>query len=201
MQPLRLTLGQLLCRPLPPLIAQRLRTYVYPLRRAYRDDFPFTVRSQTGSWFKSRTGIFQAWPFSVHGYYDWRNVAIAQALAAPGDTIVEVGANIGTETVCYSDIVGPRGKVCAFEPVPGNAALLDENLSLSRFRNVEVFPYAVADACKPVRFALPKARTNLGDGFIASTEDQARADSVEVECVTLDSMADRIGLVQAIFME
>ena len=39
-----------------------------------------------------------------------------------GDVILEVGANVGTETVSYADIVGPDGIVHAFEPVPSNVS-------------------------------------------------------------------------------
>mgnify|MGYP001460480885 CR=1 FL=1 len=47
-------------------------------------------------------------------------MAIALALVSKGESIIEVGANIGTETVYYSDIVGSHGNVYAFEPFPPN---------------------------------------------------------------------------------
>jgi FkbM family methyltransferase len=205
MKPTRLMVAQKVCRPLPPLVAQRLRDRIYPPAQAYRDDYPFVVRAQTGSLLKSRTGILQAYPFSVHGYYDWRNCAIASAICAPGDTIVEVGANIGTETTCFADIVGPTGKVCAFEPLPANVSALHETFRLNRDRNITVFPYAVGDECKQVRFSTPATKHNFGDGRILvggqSGENGPGGAWLDVECVTLDSMADRIGPVRMMFVE
>jgi hypothetical protein len=69
-----------MCRRLPPIVAQRLRSIIYPFALGIRDNLEVTVRSQTGSAFTGRTGDFHAYPFSVHGYSEWRNTAIALAL-------------------------------------------------------------------------------------------------------------------------
>jgi FkbM family methyltransferase len=201
MKPVRLSFAQKLCRRLPPIIAQRLRDWVYPIERAYRDDYKFTVRSQTGSMFTSRTSDYHAYPFSVHGYFEWRNWAIAMACCSPGDTILEIGANIGTETVGFSDIVGVSGKVYAFEPLPSNLELLEETLGLNQYQNVVVFPVAVGEECKRVRFVVPRAKSASGIGYILGTEKQTNSNGIETDCVTLDSYSDRIGRVKVIFID
>ena len=71
------------------------------------------------------------YPFAVHGYFYCTAWGITLAIFAPGDTIVEVGANVGTETIGFSDIVGRSGRVIAFEPVPANIAVFE-------FRSSEV---------------------------------------------------------------
>ncbi len=57
----------------------------------------------------------------------WRNAAgyeerfgnsMLQAVR-PGDTVWDVGANVGFYTAKFSDATGERGTVVAFEPVPG----------------------------------------------------------------------------------
>lgn len=66
----RLALAQKICRPLPPLISQRVRTVIYPQALAFRDDYEFEVQALTGSRFTHRTSDFHGYPFSVHGYYE-----------------------------------------------------------------------------------------------------------------------------------
>lgn len=48
--------------------------------------------------------------------------------AVPGATVVDIGANVGWFTLLLARCVGPSGRVHAFEPEPGNHALLLHNL-------------------------------------------------------------------------
>src|SRR5579863_8672312 len=36
----------------------------------------------------------------------------------PGDTVVDIGANIGSFSVLAASLVGPKGRVVCFEPIP-----------------------------------------------------------------------------------
>ncbi len=64
----------------------------------------------------------------------------------PGDTVVDVGANFGAFTVLASRIVGPTGRVLAFEPSPESFARLSANLALNDLGNVDAIPEAVGEA-------------------------------------------------------
>ena len=188
--PLRLSLARVLCRALPPVLGQRLRSIVYPWNTALRHSADYVVRCQTGSLFKANTGDFTCYPMSVHGYNTFRNWAIALAVVRPGDTIIEVGANTGTETMGFSDFVGPSGKVIAFEPLPRNLKMLDVNLRLNKTRNVTVLPLALGNKQGTAEFHLPTS-TNSGIGYLKPGGGSGDAITVEVE--TLDNLADRIG--------
>jgi FkbM family methyltransferase len=59
----------------------------------------------------------------------WRNLR-------PGQVAVDVGANHGYYTVLLSDLVGPEGRVHAFEPNPRLAELLDLNVAVNGFWHV-----------------------------------------------------------------
>jgi FkbM family methyltransferase len=194
-------MAQAICRPLPPIVSQRLREFVYPTEIALRDDYGFVVAGQTGSLLKSSTGDYHGYRFGVHGYFEWRNIAIAKALCRPGDTILEIGANIGTETIGYADIVGPGGKVYAFEPLPSNVAALYESLRLNPGHNVEVFPLAVGACCAPLRFSIPTEAGYSGLGHLNLGGVAGGSETIEVECVTLDSLSARLGPAKAIFMD
>jgi FkbM family methyltransferase len=199
--PAKLRFVQTICRRLPPLLAQRVRTWLYPLTQASHDDWEYTVRAQTGSLFCGRTSDFHGYPFSVQGCFDWRNWAVAAALCTPGDTIVEIGANIGTETVGFRDIVAPSGRVFAFEPLPSNVIALRRLVTLNRWRNVRVVESAMWRQPGKMRFVLPAGPMMSGVGHIQGGQEQTGARTTEVECSTIDEWGDAIGAATAVFVD
>lgn len=62
-----------------------------------------------------------------------------------GDVVVDAGAGAGTETFVLSQLVGPTGKVIAFEPHPELFARLERLCTLSRLTNVTLFDIALGD--------------------------------------------------------
>lgn len=195
--PVRLRLARLVCSRMPPVGAQKVRELIYPRTAAQSDDHWFTVRAQTGSLFTGTTADHIGYPFAVHRYYNWRNIAIAKVVCQAGDTIVEVGANVGSETVGFSDIVGERGVVHAFEPFTSNLEQLRANAARTRHGNVNVWPVALSDHDGHVRFVAPWAY-NSGSGHVVREADEASAtsasdDVVEIPCVTLDSLLPQLG--------
>jgi FkbM family methyltransferase len=63
----------------------------------------------------------------------------------PGMTVADVGAHIGLVTVFMARLVGPSGRVYAFEPAEDNLAYLKKNISDNVVDNVIVIPKAVGD--------------------------------------------------------
>jgi FkbM family methyltransferase len=213
LQPTRLTVAQTVCRPLPPLGARLIGERIYSRKRGRRENVRFVRRAQTGSWFTGTTGDFNAHPFALCGRSTWRNWVIARMLSSPGDTIVEIGANVGTETVGFSDLVGAAGKVFAFEPLPDNLLALDRTVPLLTYANVTVLPHAVGAVEQQLHFAAPPPTArSQGIGHILGPEEKALGKitdhgdevdwpTIEVECVTLDSRADELGPAAIVFID
>ena len=63
-----------------------------------------------------------------------------------GATIVDVGANIGFNTVYAARRVGPAGRVIAIEPAADNLSVLHENIAANALENVEVLAVAAGRA-------------------------------------------------------
>ena len=187
------------CRFLPPLFARKASRRIYPGSLAREDGLDFEVRAQTGSRFLGNTSDSLGHGFSLVGYNEWRLWAVARALSSPGDTIVEVGANIGTETVGFSDIVGNAGRVVAFEPLASSVATLERALSHARHRNVEVLPYAVGARAESIRMAVPAGFPSRAQ--VVAEEEEGSTITVEAESVTLDSMEDTLGRVRLLFVD
>ncbi len=171
-EPTRLRMARLTCAFVQPFGAGKLGLLLYPYERGKRDGYKFTVRAKTGSMFTGSTADFHAHPFAVIGCSTWRNWAIALAVCRPGDVIVEIGANVGTETVGFSDIVGTSGRVLAFEPLPAHRETLPEALGGLRHPNVTVFPYALSESEGLATFATPSASMSQGIGHLLGPDEQ-----------------------------
>jgi FkbM family methyltransferase len=65
---------------------------------------------------------------ALYGEYSEEECVVFQKCLRPGQTVVEVGANIGAHTVPIAKIVGETGRVLAFEPCAEIAKLLSANL-------------------------------------------------------------------------
>jgi FkbM family methyltransferase len=71
-----------------------------------------------------------------------------------GETVVDVGANIGYNTLYAAHRVGPKGRVYAIEPAQDNLAILYANLYANHLQNVVVLPYAAGSTHEIKQFFL-----------------------------------------------
>jgi FkbM family methyltransferase len=78
-------------------------------------------------------------------------------LLKPGDTYVDVGAQIGFHSMVARRHVGPSGKVVAFEPQPYNGQKFLNNCRLNGFENVTLYMAAVGNKEGTVRLRLQSA--------------------------------------------
>lgn len=118
-------------------------------------------------------------------------------LLQPGDWAIDVGANVGQYTKRFSDLVGPRGRVLAFEPVPATFALLAANAERFAHGNVSLFNAAVSDQLQVLGMAIPRFPTGLQNYYEAHLIGSADA-GVQVLTVSLDalSIAQKVALIK-----
>lgn len=83
-----------------------------------------------------------------------------EKLVKPGDTCLDIGANLGYYSVALSRLVGPTGKVLAVEPVPLFQHIWEDNVRLSGHDNLLLLPYALGGQNDTVRMGTP-ARNGL----------------------------------------
>jgi FkbM family methyltransferase len=63
---------------------------------------------------------------------------LIDALVGPGGTVIDVGANIGYNTLHAARRVGRAGRVIAVEPTPDNLAVLEGNVAAAGLGNVVI---------------------------------------------------------------
>ena len=79
-------------------------------------------------------------------YGEWsegENIVMSQ-LVNNGDSVIDIGANIGTTAISLSRSVGESGKVFAFEPQQIISQCLSANVLLNNIKNIEVYTLAVS---------------------------------------------------------
>lgn len=95
-----------------------------------------------------------------------------------GDTVVDVGANIGEVSIVTSQRVGAAGQVFAFEPQPRIYRYLLGNLSLNGCGNVIVRNLALGSA---------PGRVRMSDDKQDDMNRVTQSGAIEVTCSTLDA--------------
>jgi FkbM family methyltransferase len=110
-------------------------------------------------------------------------------LVKPGQTVYDVGANIGFFTILCSRLVGPQGRVYAFEPIPQNLVTLRHNIELNGLTNVVIVEKALSSSTGTAEmFVSPwSAFHSLNvDGATKQDNHGSEAGEISVETVTLD---------------
>lgn len=67
----------------------------------------------------------------LFGYFERDTTRAYRGALKPGDTVLDIGANIGAHTLPFARCVAPHGKVIAFEPTAYAHAKLRTNLQLN----------------------------------------------------------------------
>lgn len=123
-------------------------------------------------------GIHACWV----GNYERGKIELAAGVVRPGMTVFDVGAHGGYYTLAFARLVGPQGRVVAFEPNPVNLRNLRRHVELNRVTNVEVVAAAVADRSGTLRFETGNPQGSGRDQY----KGKVSAEGIEVRSFTLD---------------
>lgn len=110
----------------------------------------------------SKTFIFVFNPFTIEGSklylpqdeiqfllgYDPIKKDAFKQVVKENDVVVDLGAHIGYYTMLAAKLVGPGGKVYAFEPYKNNFDLLKKNKEKNKYDNIVLENKAVVDKTK-----------------------------------------------------
>jgi FkbM family methyltransferase len=115
---------------------------------------------------------------------------IIGALCKPGDTFVDVGANIGNWTLEAARFVGPQGRVLAIEPVPHMAEALRKTARANRLGHVAVAEVALAETAGTRSFSVE--RGNTGGSRLGTMSGDVQG--ITVRTAPLDAVVEEQGL-------
>jgi FkbM family methyltransferase len=130
---------------------------------------------------KPENGYLDAFIYA-YGLYEPGIVTTFEKHVNEGDICIDVGANIGHHSIIMSQLVGPKGKVFAYEPIPAMREQMNESLELNKITNVTIIENALSDA--PGILHLHVNTSNVaGSSFVNSNQGS----DISVEVRTLDS--------------
>jgi FkbM family methyltransferase len=110
-------------------------------------------------------------------------------MVAAGATAVDVGANIGYNTVYLARRVGTRGRVVAIEPAADNVRVLRENIAANALPNVDVHAVA-AGPTREVRDLFLRGETSAVNSLFHESVYAAVTGVEKVAVVPVDEIVD-----------
>ena len=115
------------------------------------------------------------------GYYQKRNFDFLKRLIRCPDVILDIGANIGQNTVYYSDLAT---KVHAYEPVPQFFDVLSMNVAANSCSSVVLHQVGIGDTTHMSRLKIMKK--NIGHSRILADREKESDQEITIETIALD---------------
>jgi len=108
-------------------------------------------------------------------------------LLRPGMTFCDVGANMGVFTLYAARLVGPKGRVYAFEPVPDNLRVLQRNVARNKMEWVTLIPKAISQRPGKSQIYLSNY---CGSHSLVPDPAEATGAALTVETIRLDAIPE-----------
>ena len=126
------------------------------------------------------------------GDLDRKLTRICSLVVKPGDTVLDIGANLGLVTLQLSKLVGEAGRVHAFEPNPTMQDYVRRVIERNQLQNTSLHPIGLGDQNSVLKLRVPKG--NAGAGSLVRHADRSDRIDVEVQIRTLSEIVEREGI-------
>lgn len=101
------------------------------------------------------------------GAWEPDTVAALRRLIKPGQTVLDIGANMGCHALLMAQLAGETGRVIAFEPMSAAYARLQRNIRLNHFSNIVVEQIGLSDSAGQAEIAFATSwRLDLKPGNV-----------------------------------
>ncbi len=133
------------------------------------------------------------------GDYDPEMTSVMQHHIRPGQHVWDLGTERGWFTLLMASLVGPQGRVDAFEALPGNAAKVRRNCQTNGYDWVHVHAQAVTDQLGVGSFVPPSDEVTNHTAFLHHCSGvgyltaEVRPGTLNVPTTTLDDFARATG--------
>jgi FkbM family methyltransferase len=127
---------------------------------------------------------------------------IVKQLVKSGDTVVDVGANMGIYTKLLSGLVGVNGKVYSIEPIPYTFDILTYIVTKLKLNQVTLYNYAISNFDGFLNMEIPRGENGLENYYTAKIIDsswESKYQTVIVQTRTLEgvlSNEDKISFIK-----
>lgn len=109
------------------------------------------------------------WSILSTGTYEDEISKLIHISLKPGEVALDVGGNIGLQSIRMAKCVGDQGMVYAFEPLSYLQEKFRNNMKLNKASNVKLFPFALSNAESESDFKISTNNWNQGTFSIKDT--------------------------------
>jgi FkbM family methyltransferase len=106
-----------------------------------------------------------------------KEIRFLRRFLRPGMTAIDIGANLGVYSLPMARLVGPSGRIFAYEPGTEARTLLERSCALNELTNIEIIDMALSDSDREGKLA-----------FAASSELRALGTTGEGDSVRITSL-------------
>lgn len=114
----------------------------------------FKISSNTNTWIGAQIVFL--------GDYEFEIKQVFRKVIKPGDTILDVGANVGFHSLYFADLCGEKGQVISYEPILTTFKELIENIAINSFQNITVNNLALSDKAETLNVITDPKTDNPG---------------------------------------
>ncbi|WP_338424235.1 FkbM family methyltransferase [Sphingopyxis kveilinensis] len=108
----------------------------------------------------------------------------------PGDSVLDIGANVGYHSLLAATSVGPQGHVYAVEPGRRVLPQLHKHIEINDCRNITVFENAISDKREVAKFYYGGDNLQGNSSLIGAETEFFDL----VECITFADLAEQVPL-------
>ena len=117
---------------------------------------------------------------------------VCRRIVQDGDTVLDIGANIGVVSVLLARCVGAKGVVHSFEPNPRLVEVLNKVVDRNGLRNMRIHAVALGERVEQLDLVVPPG--NAGMGSLIREQATSATTVHRVEVLPLDQVAEREGV-------
>jgi FkbM family methyltransferase len=184
--PLRIKLALRGDRAAPSRLANTIHSF---LNRLATERYPILPCGGVLKGFRMRVD-WQLHRSFAYGSWEPEVVRSIQDHVHSGTRVLDIGAQSGFYSLLLSRLVGPEGTVFAFEPLPANFRILEENLRLNSIQNVMIRREAVSDFSGNISFDFPREEVSLIAGPLLASDNLG---TFQVPAISLDEFVRQTG--------
>ncbi len=149
------------------------------MQKSYHKEFKYIYYPE-----KNNHKTINDWIRNGHLYENDVGLFLTRIIS-PKDTCVDIGANVGMHSLLMSSLVGPGGKVIAFEPGKESSEELRENIKLNKFKNLKLKKIILGENNGEEIFFHP-APHDSGTSYAVKEPDNDNLDWQKLKTSTLD---------------
>ncbi|HEY4196026.1 MAG TPA: FkbM family methyltransferase [Mucilaginibacter sp.] len=102
------------------------------------------------------------WSLLSTGTYEDEINKLIRISLKPGNNALDIGANIGLQSIRMGQSVGNAGHVYSFEPLNYLQSKFKKNIALNRLENVTLFPFALSNQAGEIACSINENNWNQG---------------------------------------